>query len=360
MSDVHAARRQAVWRALVEQTPTADGLLVTSLANIRYLTGFSGSNAALLLQPAEAILSTDGRYVTQAGEQSPGLRLIIDRASTLALGRTWEAAQGGLLAIESEHLSVAVLRSLQGMLAHRPVEVTGVVEGCRVVKDDDEIALIARACSISDLALQDILPSIRAGDSERDVARRLEAAMFRRGAHGLSFATIMAAGPHSAKPHHEPTDRQIERGDLVLMDFGAEVSGYHADMTRTFVMGEPAQWQSEIHAVVLRAQEAGRAAAHAGVPLTEVDGAARSVVAEAGWAAYFEHGLGHGVGLQIHEAPFLSPRSAGRLPAGSPVTVEPGIYLPGRGGVRIEDTVVVGEGPCRPLTSSGRDLLVLG
>ena len=360
MNDVHETRRQAAWWALLGQAPEAAGFLVTSLVNIRYLTGFSGSNAALLLQPSGALLCTDGRYVIQAGEQCPDLRLIVDRASASALCRVWGATAVGPLAIESDPVSVAALRGLQGMLAEVALEVSGVVEGCRAIKDDHEIAQIERACSISDLALHDILASVHVGDSERQIARRLEAAMYHRGADEVSFATIIAAGPHSAKPHHEPTDRPIERGDLLLMDFGAAVSGYHADMTRTFVVGEPTGWQREIHGVVAHAHRAGCAAAQAGTPLAEVDGAARSVVAEAGFATSFDHGLGHGVGLQIHEAPFLNPRSEGRLPAGSTVTIEPGIYLPGRGGVRIEDIVVVSEGRSRPLTSSGRDLMVLG
>jgi Xaa-Pro aminopeptidase len=283
---------------------------------------------------------------------------ILDRVTLPAVAARWRGS--ALLAVEADHLSVADLRTLEGAGATNLVETSGVVEGLRMHKEPEELATIARACEISDAALLSILPRVRVGVSERELARWLEAAMFDFGADELSFDTIVAGGPHSAKPHHEPTTRPLEAGDLLLIDFGAAVEGYHADETRTFVVGEPADWQREIHGVVEQAQAAGRRVAIAGTELAVVDGAARDVVAAAGYADFFDHGLGHGVGLQIHEAPFFSPRAKGMLPAGSPVTIEPGIYLPGRGGVRIEDTIVVSEGPSRPLTTSRRDLVALG
>ena len=180
--------------------------------------------------------------------------------------------------------------------------------------------------------------------------------MFERGAEALAFETIMASGPNSAIPHHRPTDRIVEPGDLVKIDFGARVDGYHADCTRTFVVGSPADWQQEIHAAVRASQAAGVEALRAGVPVAEVDQAARAVLEEAGWLTYFTTGLGHGVGLEIHEDPYVGARTAGKLAAGTTLTVEPGIYLPGRGGVRIEDTVLVGETP-RVLTTLTTELL---
>ncbi|MEY4169712.1 MAG: hypothetical protein RLZ94_785 [Actinomycetota bacterium] len=360
MPDVHARRRAQAWKQIDLTCPTATALLVTSLANVRYLTGFTGSNGVLLLQEDAALLGTDGRYTVQASEQCPDLPIHLDRATITSVASAWAEAGGGVLAVESAHLSVSDLRALEGVIGTSLQETSGVVEACRILKDAEEIALIERACEISDAALQAILPRIHAGLTERQIARWLEAEMFDRGADELSFETIVAGGPHSAKPHHEPSDRALEEGDLLLIDFGAAVGGYHADETRTFVVGAPADWQREIHAVVERAQEAGRAAAQSGAALIDVDTAARSVVADAGFGAHFDHGLGHGVGLEIHEAPFFSQRSTGMLPAGSPVTIEPGIYLPGRGGVRIEDTILVGEGPSRSLTASPRDLVVLG
>jgi Xaa-Pro aminopeptidase len=347
-----------VWDQLRTIAPDATGILVTSLVNVRYLTGFTGSNAVLMLGDSGELLGTDGRYAVQAGEQCADLPVILDRMTLPAVVAAW--GERGPVAIESEHLSVGDLRTLEPSIRGRILETTGVVESVRMIKEPDEIAAIQRACRISDEALQTILPRVRPGVTERDVARWLESAMFDHGADELSFATIVAAGPHSAKPHHEPTTRPIMGGDILLIDFGAAVDGYHADETRTFVLGQPAEWQSEIHGIVARAQVAGCEAAVAGAGLRDVDAAARDVVAAAGYAEYFDHGLGHGVGLQIHEAPFFSTRATGMLPAGSPVTIEPGIYLPDRGGVRVEDTILVGEGPSRPLTRSPRDLVALG
>ena len=360
MPEVHALRRAQTWQEVRSSCPEATALLVTSLANVRYLTGFTGSNAVLLLDAGSALLGTDGRYTVQAAEQCPDLPVHLDRLTVTAVAGAWSAAGGGVLAVESDHLSVSDLRAVEGATGAAPLETSGIVEACRMHKDAAEIALIEHACSVSDAALQAILPRIRVGATEREIARWLEAEMFAHGADELSFETIVAGGPHSAKPHHEPTTRPLEHGDLLLIDFGAAVGGYHADETRTFIVGAAADWQREIHAVVAEAQAAGRSTARAGAALRDVDTAARSVVSEAGYADYFDHGLGHGVGLEIHEAPFFSPRSTGKLPAGSPVTIEPGIYLPGRGGVRIEDTILVSEGPSRSLTASPRDLVALG
>ena len=360
MPDEHARRRARARDRLAQLHPEASGLLITSLVNIRYLTGFTGSNAILVVGHEADILGTDGRYAVQVTQQCPDLEIILDRATLPAVAARWLGDGGGALAVETEHLSVSDLRGLEAAGMRELVETSGVVEELRLVKEPDELRAIERACQISDAALDALLPRIRAGVSERDVARWLEAEMFAHGADELSFATIVASGENSAKPHHEPTTREIAVGDLLLIDFGAAVDGYHADMTRTFVMGEPTSWQREIHGVVQRAQASGRGAAIAGAELRAVDAAARTVVMDAGYGEYFDHGLGHGVGLQIHEAPFFSTRATGMLPGDSPVTIEPGVYLPGRGGVRIEDTILVGEGPSRPLTMSRRDLVVLG
>lgn len=360
MPEVHEARRARAWVEAQSTCPGATALLVTSLANVRYLTGFTGSNAVLLLEEGRALLGTDGRYTVQAAEQCPDVPVQLDRLTIPAVAGAWLASGGGVLAVESAHLSVSDLRAIEAVIGTAPRETVGVVEACRMHKDADEVALIERACAVSDAALQATLPRIAPGVTERDIARWLEAEMFAHGADELSFETIVAAGPHSAKPHHQPTTRPVQDGDLLLIDFGAAVEGYHADETRTFVLGSAADWQREIHAIVAESQVAGRDAARGGAALLDVDTAARSVVAAAGYGDCFDHGLGHGVGLEIHEAPFFSPRSTGKLSAGSPVTIEPGIYLPGRGGVRIEDTILVGEGPSRSLTTSPRDLVVLG
>jgi Xaa-Pro aminopeptidase len=199
------------------------------------------------------------------------------------------------------------------------------------------------------------------GRTERDVAHELEHRMHVHGAEGPAFATIVAGGPHSAIPHHRPTDRPLERGDLLKIDFGSRVGGYHSDMTRTVVVGAPpSPWQQEIHDLVAAAQRAGRDALAPGAAAVDVDAAARAVIEQGGHGPEFPHGLGHGVGLQIHERPMMGPTADGRLDCRMPVTVEPGVYLPGRGGVRIEDTLIVGHGGPLLLTTTTRELLVLG
>lgn len=352
-------RRERAWERVREAAPDAEGFLVTSLVNIRYLTGFTGSNAVLMMGPAHATLGTDARYVIQASQECPDLEQLIDRDTLSAVAHSWAGSAGGPLAVESEHLSLAQYRSLATEVPQLR-ETLQIVEHCRVVKDAAEIDLIAQACRISDEALADVIATVREGDTERAIARRLEAAMFARGADAISFDTIVASGPNSAIPHHSPTDRPLAKGEFLLIDFGAAVGGYHADETRTFVLGAPDEWQKEVHALVRSAQECARVAATAGADLAAVDRAARGVIESAGRGEEFGHGLGHGVGLQIHEAPFMSARATGMLLAGSPVTIEPGVYLPERGGVRIEDTVAVTEGPCIPLTTTDRELLVLG
>jgi Xaa-Pro aminopeptidase len=346
------------------RTSGLDAALVTNLLNVRYLTGFTGSNGSLLV-PADGpdVLATDGRYTTQAAVQAPDVELLIERATATALaGR---AGQRGArrMGVESHDVTV----DLFGLLgrAAEGVELLSLrraVERQREIKDDDEVALLREACSIADRALAGMLADggLRAGRSEREVGRDLDSRMLDLGAHAPSFETIVASGPNSAIPHHRPTDRVLERGDFVKLDFGATYGGYHSDMTRTVVLGEPADWQREVYELVAAAQAAGRAALAPGAELKGIDAAARRVIDGAGRGEAFAHGLGHGVGLEIHEAPALGPLSVGTLADRVAVTVEPGVYLPGRGGVRIEDTLVV-HGGTDPelLTTTTKDLVVL-
>ena len=345
-----------------------DGLLVTTLVNVRYLTGFSGSNGAFALtSEGSATLYTDGRYVDQAAAECPGVEIVVARdllasaAESMAVPRcvmpSSQRAVPPSWAVETHTLSVDAHRALAD--AAGPVELRPsgrLVEALRVTKDPAELDAIQRACTISTDALEDLLTTRFAGRTERQIARDLEWRMFERGAEALAFETIMAAGPNSAIPHHRPTDRVVERGDLVKIDFGARVDGYHADCTRTFVVGPPDDWQREIHAAVQASQATGVTALRAGNPVADADHAARAVLDEAGWLTYFTTGLGHGVGLEIHEDPYVGARTAGKLTAGTTLTMEPGIYLPGRGGVRIEDTVLVAETP-RVLTPLTTELL---
>lgn len=226
------------------------------------------------------------------------------------------------------------------------VRAAGTVEALREVKDAGEIAMLRLACEAADAALTDLVErgGLRPGRTEKEVRRDLESLMLDHGADGPSFETIVATGANSAIPHHRPTDAVLATGDFVKIDFGALVSGYHSDMTRTFILGRAEQWQLDLYELVAASQAAGREALAAGVELRAVDAASRQVIIDAGYGDHFNHGLGHGVGLQIHEAPGLNSAAAGTLLAGSAVTVEPGVYLPGRGGVRIEDTLVVPGG----------------
>ncbi|MDZ7883821.1 MAG: Xaa-Pro peptidase family protein [Mycobacterium sp.] len=325
-----------------------DAMLVTDLVNVRYLSGFTGSNAALLVRADQdtPVLATDGRYVTQAAAQSPDAELVIERAVGPHLAGRAAADGVRRLGFESHVVTVdgfgLLERAGEGV---EFVSAAGMVERLREVKDAGEIAILRLACEAADAALHDLVArgGLRPGRTEKEVGRELESLMLDHGADGVSFETIVAAGANSAIPHHRPTDAVLADGDFVKIDFGALVAGYHSDMTRTFVLGHAAQWQLDLYELVATSQRAGREALSAGANLKDVDGASRRVIADAGFADNFGHGLGHGVGLQIHEAPGISASAVGTLLAGAAVTVEPGVYLPGRGGVRIEDTLVVGS-----------------
>ena len=346
-------------------------MLVTDLLNVRYLTGFTGSNAALLVHAADepgaetrTALCTDGRYLTQAAEQVPDLERVIERASDLALAERVGAAPGQYrrTGFESQHVTVDGRDALAAAADKAElVRAPGLVEALRLIKDETEIEALRMACAAADRALADLIEhgGLRPGRTELEVARELEGRMLDHGAAGPSFDTIVAAGANSAVPHHRPTDAVLAAGDFVKIDFGALVDGYHSDMTRTLVLGRAAGWQREIYDLVHAAQAAGRAAVTVGADVREVDGAARGVIEEAGHGEHFLHGLGHGVGLEIHEAPALSQRGDGRIAAGMAVTVEPGVYLPGRGGVRIEDTLVVRPGTPELLTLTTKELIAV-
>ncbi|HEY3259512.1 MAG TPA: Xaa-Pro peptidase family protein [Pseudonocardiaceae bacterium] len=363
MPGIHSHRRAALRRSL--QAAELDALLVTDLLNVRYLTGFTGSNGALLVAAAgddESLFCTDGRYDTQSRQQVPDLRRVIDRRSDLALAAVAADAGHRRLGFESHRVTVDGHTAIAATApAVELVRAPGMVEALRIIKDDDEVEALRMACAAADRALADLIAhgGLRPGRTEREVARELEERMLDHGASGPSFASIVAAGANSAVPHHRPTDAVLRTGDLVKLDFGALVDGYHSDMTRTVVLGEPADWQREIYQLVAAAQAAGRAALKPGADVRDVDAEARNVIAKAGHGDAFVHGLGHGVGLAVHEAPTLSKLGDGKLAAGMAVTVEPGVYLPGRGGVRIEDTLVVRDDKPELLTLTTKDLVVV-
>lgn len=360
MPDIHAARRERLRTVLAARDIPA--ALVSRLVNVRYLSGFSGSNAALLVTvEGDAVLATDGRYADQAAAECPDVERIIDRRLSSVLVRRASEHGVGRLGVETHALTVDALAAIRS--DHPDLETPSLgraVEGLRVEKDDTELDLIRTACAMSCRALEGLLRGRLLGRTERDIARDLEARMYAEGAEAIAFPTIVAAGEHAAFPHHQPTDRPVAAGDFLTIDFGARHAGYHADCTRTFVVAAPpADWQREIYQIVKEAQRAGREALAPGVKLADVDASARTVIASAGFGERFSHGLGHGVGLEIHEDPFFGQTADGKLGDRAPVTVEPGIYLSGRGGVRIEDTLIVHDGGVELLTPTTKELLVV-
>jgi Xaa-Pro aminopeptidase len=339
-------------------------MLITRLVNVRYLAGFTGSNAALLIRADDdtPVLATDGRYRTQAAQQVPDAELAIERACGPFLAGRAASDGARRIGFESHVVTVEGFDALEKEACDAElVRAAGMVEALREVKDAGEIALLRLACEAADAALADLVErgGLRPGRTEREVGRELESLMMAHGADGPSFETIVAAGANSAIPHHRPTDAVLAAGDFVKIDFGALVCGYHSDMTRTFLLGPAAQWQLDLYQLVAASQLAGSEAVGPGVVLRDVDAASRRVIADAGYAENFTHGLGHGVGLEIHEAPGINATAAGTLLAGSAVTVEPGVYLPDRGGVRIEDTLVVGETTPDLLTQFPKELAIL-
>ncbi|MFI0416907.1 M24 family metallopeptidase [Spongiactinospora sp. 9N601] len=357
MSANHHERRRRVSELLV--TAGAEAILVTKPVNVRYLTGLVSSNAALLVTAGgQAALATDQRYAETARKVCADIEVIEERDTAGALaGRAGPVR----LAVEGHHLPVAEFRRIaaQEGVHGDPLPLSGLVEGVRTVKDEAEIDLLRTACAITDQAFADVLAAIRPGVTEREIARMLHGRMLELGADKPAFDSIVAAGPNGSVPHHSPTGRPVAAGEFVTMDFGALHAGYHADMTRTVMVGPPADWQRELYELVRAAQRAGRDAVRPGITAHDLDAAARDLITEAGHGEHFEHGLGHGIGLEIHEVPFLGRDKPGRIEDRVPITVEPGVYLPGRGGVRIEDTLVTRVDRPELLTQTTRELLIL-
>jgi Xaa-Pro aminopeptidase len=334
-----------------------DRMLVLNLTNIRYLTGFTGTNGACVCGPGVRLFFTDFRYSERAEAEVEGWEI-----QTIAndwLGGIAEHLQGRV-GFEDDHMSVRLLEKLKEKLADgvEMVPAGGRVEELRRVKDEGELALIEEAAKLADEALRWSTEQGLVGKSEREVARAFEARVRELGGDP-SFPAIVAAGPNGALPHAEPGEREIGRGELVVFDMGAAIDGYCSDGTRTFATGDPNEEAIEVYEVVREAQQASLEAIRAGVTGEDVDKVAREVIDAAGHGDRFGHGLGHGVGLELHEGPRLSLRSDDVLAPGEVVTVEPGIYLPGRLGVRIEDLVVVTEDGLRNLSSLPKELQVI-
>lgn len=349
---------------IAELLPEAgvDLLLVSNLFNVRYLTGYTGSNGLAVVGPDTRSFITDFRYVEQAAEEvDPAFDR--RRAPQELLNAIEEVLPAGSLRLgfEDAHVSVRAHARLRELLPDRVelVGVEGIVERLRAVKDPEEIAQIRSASELADAALERLLEGGLTGRTERELALELEQVMRLLGALRPSFDSIIAAGPHGALPHATPRDVEVARGQLVVIDWGAELDGYCSDCTRTIAAGEPDEQARVVYELVLSAQIAGVRAVRAGAAARDVDGAAREVIDGGGFGERFGHGLGHGVGVEIHEAPRLSQRSDDVLAAGNIVTVEPGIYLPGEFGVRIEDLVAVTADGCEIHTSIDKQLLIV-
>jgi Xaa-Pro aminopeptidase len=339
-----------------------DVMLLTNLVNVRYLTGYSGTNGLALVGPETRAFLTDFRYVEQAAEEVEASFERRRAAQDLLSGIEELLPQGELrLGFEDAHVPVRTYARLRELLPERIelVPVTGLVEKLRAVKDPAEVQRIRAASELADAAFERLLAAGLVGRSEREAALALEVAMRELGAQRPSFESIVAAGPHGALPHAQPRETLIEPGQLVVIDWGAQLDGYCSDCTRTVATGELAEDAREVYALVAAAQLAGVEGVRAGRGGREVDSVPRQLIADGGHGEHFGHGLGHGVGLEVHEAPRLAQRSEDTLEAGNMVTVEPGIYLPGVLGVRIEDLVLVTEGGCEILTTVPKALRVV-
>jgi Xaa-Pro aminopeptidase len=335
--------------------------IVSNRFNVRYLSGFTGDTGWLVVEPDSAVLITDFRFEEQAGQEvHAGVRIVIDKRDVLTAACDALAKVEGRIGFESEALAYAAFEKLAGAVQAELVPVEGLAESLRKIKDSAEIASLARAVEVGDTVFEEIVKEIRTGMTEVDLAARIDFLLRRRSTDVPPFKTIVASGERSSLPHATPTDRVIGKGDLVKMDFGASLDGYCSDLTRTVVMGKASERQREIHQVVLDAQLKAEAGIRAGVKGSEADGLARQHIESRGFGDKFGHSLGHGVGLEVHEEPRLSQKNETPLESGMVTTVEPGIYIPGWGGVRIEDMVVVEDGGCRVLTSATKRLIELG
>ena len=342
------------------QVQPADTLVVFDLNNIRWLTGFTGSAGTLIVRPDEMVFITDGRYGEQARAQLQAsgatARVVVGTSATAlrdAMEKSLMASQR--VAIDPAEITHAQFETLQGQTSARLVSIGGIVPHLRRRKSPAEIARMRRAAACTDAALADCVAMMSNRPTERDVRDELEYRMRRHGADGPSYDTIVATGPNGARPHHRPTSTVIEEGHLVVIDVGGLVDGYHSDMTRTYVIGDIDPVLRQMHDVVRESQLAGLAAVRAGVTAGEVDKTCRDIIVDAGFGSEFIHSTGHGVGLQIHEQPWVRTGMPEPLQVGEVVTVEPGVYREGLGGVRIEDLVVVTDTGCDILTGTPKD-----
>ena len=337
-----------------------DGVIITDMKNVRYYTGFTGSDGVLVVGMKGGNFLTDGRYVTQAEAEVAGFG--IERYMKKTDGISESVGSLGLkkVGIESFHMSLAMHSALSKRTGFaRIVPIEKDLAELRMIKSDEEIALMRRAVSISEAALEDVTQMIAPGVSERDIALELEYVMRKRGSGPLPFPIIVASGDHGAHVHASPGDRKVEAGDFVIIDFGAEYRGYASDQTVTYMVGKSDNRAKEVYDAVRGAQREAVTRVRAGVSSADIDAAARGFLADKGYGDFFTHGTGHGVGLNVHEPPVLSPLGETMLEQGMVITIEPGVYIPGWGGVRVEDMVLVEEDGGSLLTTLSKSFKVI-
>ena len=335
-------------------------MLTTNLPNIRYISEFTGSAASCLITPDSQYFITDGRYIEQSKAQVKGFKRFIDMDSHLSIIRKNNLNPNGLkIAFEGDHVTFSLYEDMTSIFPETTWEHTGMIlEDLAAVKDELELDAIRTAVEVTDRVYEETLPMVRPGYTEKQVANSM-VAKYREYAEGEAYSPIVATGPNGALPHAIPTDREFKKGDFIVIDAAAKYAGYHADMTRTPVVGEATGKHHEIYGIVKEAQQRGCDAAKAGVPCKVVDAATREYIKEMGYGEYYPHGTGHGLGLEIHTSPRFSPQSEAVLNVNNVMTIEPGIYLAGWGGVRIEDDVIIKEDGCEILNKTTKELVVL-
>ncbi|WAA10447.1 M24 family metallopeptidase [Fervidibacillus albus] len=337
-----------------------EALLITNPYNRRYMTNFTGSAGVALITEKEAYFITDFRYVEQAKKQAAGYEIVQHRGSIAEeIDRICKEKKLTKIGFEEQHLTVAVYKGYEQQISASLVPVSNIVEKIRLIKTEDEIKILKVAADIADAAFKHILDFIRPGKTELEVSNELEFFMRKIGATSSSFDTIVASGFRSALPHGVATDKPIEKGDIVTLDYGALYNGYVSDITRTIAVGEPKDELKKIYEIVLEAQLRGVEQIRPGMTGKEADAITRDYITEKGFGEYFGHSTGHGIGLEVHEGPALSLKSETILEPGMVVTVEPGIYVPNLGGVRIEDDLFITENGNERLTHSAKELIIL-
>lgn len=349
---------------LFEELPRSiDCALITSDINRRYFTGMKSSAGTILAFRDKAYLIIDFRYIEKARNTVKCAEVIEQKRLYHQIERLISEHSVKNVAIESRNMTVSELSMWKKALPDIEIvdsdALSNAINALRTVKDETEIACIRKAQEIAEAAFNHILTFIKAGVTEREIALELDHEMFRNGAEALSFETIALAGENTSMPHGVPSDRKVQEGEFVLMDFGAVYNGYHSDMTRTVCVGKPDEEMEKVYNIVLRAQTAALEASKAGITGAELDKIARDIIEDAGYGDCFGHSLGHGVGMEIHESPNVSPTNNGILPVGAVVTVEPGIYIAGKFGVRIEDFVILTENECENLTKCAKNIVSL-